>query len=287
MQAIYRKELKIFFCSPFGWVITAILLFFMGLFLSVYNLMTGDGDLAYAISSMELILAVLIPFLCMRSLAEERQNRTDRLLDSLPISLRDVVLGKYLSLVTLFLLPTGVSALYPLILSSMGNVSLPACYVAFLGYTLMSAAMIALCLFASSLFENRMIAALVGIALMLGFYFVDLLANLIPSSPTVSFLLCLLAIAGLCVLFFRACRQMTLTLMLAALFTVPTAILFALNRELFSGLVPRFLTRIDLYSRLGGFLYGHVDLSGVVFYLSFTAFFLLLTVQSMEKRRRV
>ncbi len=287
MLAIYRKELKIFFGSPFGYVITAILLFFMGLFVAIYNLMTGNGDISYALSAMQLVLIVTIPFLCMRALAEERHNGTDRLLYFLPISPRDAVLGKYLSLVTLFLLPTGISALYPLILSAMGNVSLPACYTAFLGYVLMANAMIAICLFASSLYENRILSAVIGIVFMLGFYFIDLIADLIPSSAMLSFVLCLLAAIGLCAWFYRVCRQSTLALLLGAILIVPTSVLFAVRQELFLGLVPNFLSRIDLFSRMGGFLYGRFDLAGVVFYLSMTAFFLLLTVQSMEKRRRV
>ena len=286
MQAIYRKELKIFFGSPFGYLITALLLFFMGLFVALYNLMTGSGEMSYALSAMQWVLIVTIPLLCMRSLAEERHNRTDQLLFSLPISVRDVVLGKYLSLLTLFLLPTGISALYPLILSSLGNVSLPACYVAFLGYVLMANAMIALCMFASSLTESRILAAVIGVALMLGVYFIDLVAELIPSTATVSFVICLLAAVGLSVWFWYSCKQLTLALILAALLILPTSILFVCRQTLFVGLVPNFLDRIDLFSRMGGFLYGRLDLGGVLFYLSFAAFFLLLTVQSMEKRRR-
>ena len=286
MQAIYRKDLRIYFGGLFGYAVAAILLFFMGLFITLYNLMTGSSDLSYALSSMQWVLIVLIPLLCMRAIAEERHSHTDRLLYSLPLSMWSVVMGKYLSLVTLFMLPTAISALYPLLLSAMGEVSLPVMYTAFLGYVLMSLAMIALCMFMSSLTEHPILAAVLGVLALLILFFIGSVASLIPTTAIVSFVLCLLAAVGLSALVWRATRQLTLGLICASLLILPTAILYASRTELFVGLVPDFLNSLDLFSRFNGFAYGRVDLSGVLFYISFTVFCLILTVQSMEKRRR-
>ena len=238
MFAIYRKEMKVYFSGMFGYFITALLLLFAGLFTVLFHFVFGYSQFAYTLTSMNWVLIVLIPFLSMRAIAEERHNRTDQLLYSLPIPMWEIVMGKFLALVTLFSIPTAVMAVYPLMLSAFGGISLPAAYGALLGYYLLGVALIALCLFISSLVENQILAAVLSLAALLVVYFISTFASLIPTLPVLSVI-----------------------------------------RDL--------LISLDLFTRFNGFTYGHLDLPTLVFYLSFAAFFLFLTVQSMEKRRRV
>ena len=286
MLAVYRKEMKVYFSGMFGYAVMAILLLFMGLFVAVYNLLSASADFSYALFDMQWVLIVTIPFLTMRAIAQERHNRTDQLLFSLPLSLCEVVLGKYLALVTLFSIPTAISALYPLLLTAMGSVSLPAAYTALLGYFLMACALIAVCLFVSSLVENQIVAAVLCVLTTLIFYFLSAVAALIPVSALVSFLLCLLAALGVAALIGYASKNLTVALITAVILVLPTSGLYIANAALFTSLVPNFLKSISLFDRFAGFSYGHFDIPGVIFYLTFTAFFLFLTLQSMEKRRR-
>ena len=285
MMAIYRKELRTYFGSLFGYLVVAILLLFMGLFVSVFNLIGQSADFSYPLLSMQWVLIITVPFLAMRSIAEERHNRTDQLLYSLPMPLRKVVLGKYGAMLTLFLIPTAVFALYPLILSGFGAVSMPSAYLALLGYLLLGAALIAICMYLSSLVENQIIAAVIGIAVLLLLYFMDTLSKVIPASPAVSFIICILAALGAGALLWRTTKNLNLGLLAAVLLVLPISVLYIVKGEWFSSLIPRFLTKIDLFSRFGGFTYGQFDLIGTVFYLCVIGFFLFLTVRSMEKRR--
>ena len=132
MQAIYRKELMLYFGGMLGWTVAAILLLFSGLFTAALHLMSGYSDFSLTLLAMQWVLIVTVPFLTMRSIAQERHARTDRLLYSLPLSTWEIVLGKFFAMLTVFLLPTAVTALYPLILSGMGEVSLPSAYAALL-----------------------------------------------------------------------------------------------------------------------------------------------------------
>ena len=171
MFAIYRKEMKVYFSGMFGYFITALLLLFAGLFTVLFHFVFGYSQFAYTLTSMNWVLIVLIPFLSMRAIAEERHNRTDQLLYSLPIPMWEIVMGKFLALVTLFSIPTAVMAVYPLMLSAFGGISLPAAYGALLGYYLLGIALIALCLFISSLVENQILAAVLSLAALLVVYF--------------------------------------------------------------------------------------------------------------------
>lgn len=285
MFAIYRKEIKLFFGGMFGYFTVATLLLFTGLFIAVFHLMQGYASFSYTLNAMQAVLLIVVPLLTMRSIAEERHSRTDQLLYSLPISLRDVVLGKYLAMLSLFAIPTAISALYPLILSAFGSVSLPTAYVSLFGYFLLGASMIALCMFVSSLVENQILAAVLSVLASLVLNFIDSAAVLVPSGALPSFLICILAAFGAAALLWHSTKNLNLGLAAALILVIPTAVIYLVKSEWFVSLVPDFLRAIDPFSRYAGFSYGRFDLTGTVFYLCFVIFFVYLTVRSMEKRR--
>lgn len=286
MFAIYRKELKIYFRTAFGYVMIALLLAFSGIFVTVFNMALSYADFAYSIGTMSMVLILIVPLLTMRSIAEERHTKTDQLLYSLPIRMSDVVLGKFFAMLTVFLVPTLMTALYPLILSSFGSVSLPAAYVSLLGYFLMGAALIALCTLISSLVENQILAAALSIGACLLFYFIKMLAAILPASEIFSFLLCLAGCLLIGVLVWRMTKSPLVGGVGAMILAIPTAVIYGIKPEWFLQLVPNFLTNVSPFSRLTGFSYGYLDVGGIVFYLSFATVCLFLTVQSMEMRRK-
>lgn len=285
MGAVYRKELKVYMSGMFGYFIIALLLLFMGLFVTLFNLVSGYSDIVYALAGMQWVLIVLIPFLAMRSIAEERHSKTDQLLYSLPLPMRDIVFGKFFAMLTVFAIPTAISALYPVILTSFGSFSLATAYVSLLGYFLLGISMIALCTFLSSLVESQILAAVISIAALLLIYFMDVITVLIPASALVSFVILAVLELGLALLLWAGTKNANLGIAAAVVLILPTALLYILKADLFASLIPNFLHAVDLFARFGGFTYGHIDLPGALFYLSFTAFFLFVTVRVMEKRR--
>ena len=287
MSAIYRKEMRIYLSGMFGWSVMAVLLFFLGLFTSVFNLLSGISGVSYTLTSMHWILIVLIPLLTMRSIAEERHARTDQLLYSLPIRQSEVVVAKYLAACTVFLLPTAVYALCPVILAGFGEVSLAAAYTALFGYILLGAALIAISLFVSSLVENQILAAVLSIVSMLVIYFMSSIATLLPTGALASFLLCVLAALAIGALVWNSTKNLSGGMAVSAVLILPISVVYIVNTDLFEGLVPNALFSLDLFTRFSGFSYGRFDLPATVFYLSLIGFFLFLTVRSMEKRRLV
>lgn len=285
MTAIFRKELRVAFSSMFGYFVVAILLLFMSIFTVLFNVLSGYPEFSLALSGMHLVLTVLIPFLTMRTVAEERHSRTDRLLYSLPIKMRDVVCGKFFAMLALFCIPTGIAALYPIVLSFLGEISLAASYVSLLGYVLLGAALIAVCMFVSSLVENQILAAVLSLTVTLLIYFADSIGVLLPTSPLASFVLCVLAAVGIGVLFWRVSKLLLLGCSVAAGLTLLLALLYIINGSWFESILPNLFARIGLFSQYAGFMYGYFDLTVCVLYLGITVFFLFLTQVSMEKRR--
>ena len=288
MSAIYRKELKIYFSGVLGFVIAALLLVFSGIFFTLTNLSQGYTDFLYTLDPMKLVLILAVPLLTMRTIAEERHSRTDQLLYSLPIRLTHVVLGKYFAMLTVFLLPTLVMGLYPLLMSYFGEISLASAYTALFGYFLMGAALIALCTLISALVESQILAGAISLVVCFAFWFLQWYSvGILPDGAVASFLICAAACLILGVMVWRLSRNLTVGLFGALIALIPTLLLFLIKKSLFERLVPDFLETVNLYSRVVGFFYGYFDVKGLLFYLTCIFVCLFLTVQSMDARRKI
>lgn len=182
MWAIYKRELKSYFHSFIGLLFIAVMLFFTGLYFSVYNLLNGYPYFSYVMSAVVFLFLISIPVLCMRILAEERRNKTDQLLLTSPVSVGGIVAGKYLALLTIFAVPTAVDCLYPLIMSLYGNVPLGEAYLAILGFFLYGAACIAVCELVSSVTESQVIAAVLGFAALFFGYMMSSICGVISAT---------------------------------------------------------------------------------------------------------
>lgn len=105
MIAILKHELRTYFHSLTAYLFGAFLLLFVGIGAMLYNLQAAVSNFEYVLSFSSLIFVVIVPILTMRVIAEERKQKTDQLLYSLPISTTKVVLGKFLALLVVYLLP--------------------------------------------------------------------------------------------------------------------------------------------------------------------------------------
>lgn len=102
MRAIYKRELDSYFHSMIGYVFIAFFFAFIGVYFMAYNLNYGYPIFSYVLSSLVFILLIAIPVLTMKSFSEDRKSRTDQLLLTAPVSLGQIVMGKYLAMVTAF-----------------------------------------------------------------------------------------------------------------------------------------------------------------------------------------
>lgn len=285
MTAVLKHELKSYFHSLTAYLFGAFLLAFIGVGTMLYNIQAAVSNFEFVLSFSSLIFVVIVPILTMRVIAEERRQKTDQLLYALPITTTQVVLGKYLALLTVYLIPLGVVSLYPLIFSRYGEVSLLTAYGSILAFFILGAALIALGMFLSSLTENQGFAAGIGIAvILLNYYSVRLSAYVSSTSIGSAIALCVLA-----VLLSAIVRYLTKNALLAygtcAVFLAAILAICFIDITKFTGLLPALMEKLSLFSRFSTFVNGVFDLTAIVYYLSVILFFLFLCVQSMEKRR--
>lgn len=184
MAAIYKRELRSYFHSFVGWLFLAATLFMMGIYFTVYNIMSGYPTISYVLQSMVFLFILTIPILTMRVLSEDRKYKTDQLILTAPVTVGRIVLGKYLALVTVLAIPTVLIGLTPLVLIRAGEFQTGISYTSLLGFFLYGCLGLAIGLFLSSLTESVVIAAVLTlIALFLG-YIMAGLCNMISSAGT-------------------------------------------------------------------------------------------------------
>ena len=107
MLAIYKRELKSYFTSMIGPIFIAVAVAFTGVYFMVYNLSVGYQYFSYALGSTLFIYILLVPILTMRSLSEERRSKTDQLLLTSPVTVGQMVMGKYLAMLTVLAIVIG------------------------------------------------------------------------------------------------------------------------------------------------------------------------------------
>lgn len=287
MRAVYRHELWGHICSLTGCVFGAFLLVFTGLFTVYYNLdqAAAQFELTLADPYMALVFVIAIPILTMRVIAEERKQKTDILLYSLPLSMTRVVLGKYLALLTVMAAPVVLMTLYPLLLSAYGPLHLPTALGALLGFFLLGAALLSMGLFVSSLTESQAVSAGLCFVVMLFNYFVADLAALVGHDASASYLAYAAVLLLLALILYRLTRSQWLSLALGLVSQLGLFIGYKQDTAAFAGSFSQLVSRLSVFERFYDFVLGILDLKSVLYMLSVCVLFVHLTVQTMEKRR--
>jgi len=165
MLSIYKRELRTYFYSPLAYVLSGIFVLVFALnFLSQVMSVSGisrfvfGGQLYFA----SFFLVMLIPILTMRTFAEERRAGTEVLLMTSPVSVPQIVIGKYLAALTVFLTMTACSLIFPAIISIKGHLFVSIAVSGYIGFILLGMAFVAFGLFTSSITESQIIAAVLG-----------------------------------------------------------------------------------------------------------------------------
>ena len=285
MTAVLKHELRSYFHSFTAYVFGAFLLAIVGIGAMLYNLQAAVSNFEYVLSFGTIIFVVIVPILTMRVIAEERKQKTDQLLYSLPITTTQVSLGKYLALLVIYLIPLAIISIYPLIFAQFGDVYLPTSYGSLVAIFIMGAALVALGVFISSLTDNQGLAAGIGIAIILFNYYSVSLSEYVSSTSfgSVIALAVLIFALGAIIRYVTRNEMLAYGIVLGLLAVV--CIMSYVDPSAFEGLLPDLMKRLSLFDRFNTFVSGVFDLTAIVYYVSVIVFFLFLSVQSLEKRR--
>ena len=193
MLSIWKRELQGYFFTPVGYVFMGVFLMLSSVIFYLTIMQSRSSDLLSFIGTMSYLWMLLCPVLTMRLLAEEKSRRTDQLLLTSPVSLPGVVLGKYLSAVTVMLFTVLLTGLFVLIVAIYGRVYPGELLTGYLGFVLQGCAFIALDLFISGCTSNQVTAMVAAF----GANFVVWMLDLIQSAVSIGWVNAILSFFSL------------------------------------------------------------------------------------------
>lgn len=286
MKAIYKRELKSYLHNMTGCIFIAFLTAFVGIYFMALNLNYGYPYFSYTLSGVLFIMIIAVPILTMRSFAEDRKNKTDQLLLTSPVNLGAVVMGKYLSMVTVFLVPVIVFCMFPLIIKSQGTAYLKVDYLCILLFFLLGCVYIAIGMFLSALTESQIIAVISTFGVLLLIYLWDSLAGFMPSSAMGNAAAAAILWLIVAAIVFQVTKNWVLGTAVGIVGIAALAAAYIAKSSIFENLISNMMGKLSLTAVFTDAVDNHLlDVSGIVLYLSVIGLFIFLTVQSIQKRR--
>jgi len=286
MIPIYKKEMRTYFTQMMGYVFLAFILLLIGLFFTLINLRSRDANFQHVLSNTTLFFLFLVPVLTMRLFAEEARHKTDQLLYTSPLSVTQIVLGKFFAALSLFLIAAVITFILPLMLSIFAdNMPMSRIIGSYVGWILVGVSCIAVGVFISVLTDNQIVAAAGTFAALFVMFLMDAFAMSMPTSTFASITFVVLVVIAVAGIWFNSTRNILSSVVVALIGVALVVGLYLFNNQVYDGIIVRALNWFSVYARYNRFALGILNISDIVYYVSFCALFIYLSINVIEKRR--
>ena len=286
MRAIYKRELRSYFHSMIGYVFIAFLVAYTGIYFLAYNLNYGYPYFSYVLSGILFVYLVAIPILTMRCFAEDKKNKTDQMLLTAPVSLFEIVLGKYLAMVTVIGIPNVIFSAFPLIIKAQGTAYLKVDYISIGVFFLLGCVYAAIGMFLSALTESQMIAFISTFGILLILYLWNGILSMLPSSAVSGLVGVLIILTLIVVYIYQMTGNIVIAGVIEAVGVIAGVVVYFVKSSLYENLLTKMLGRLALADVFTDITSNSiVDITGIALYLSLIVVFVFLTVQAIQKRR--
>jgi ABC-2 type transport system permease protein len=285
MSAVFLKELKNYFRTTTGYIFLGLFVLITGYFFVSQSIISLSPIYNDTLTGSLIMFLILIPVLTMRSFAEESRQKTDQLLLCSPVKITDIVVGKFLSALALYLIGIAITCIYPILLNTLCDVDFGMTAVGLLGYFLLGMCFIAVGIFISVLTDNQIVAAASTFAVI----FLLLMMDNLSSSAPLTMLASLIFVAFIVLIISGVVYSSTRNWGVAAIFALigftAMGVVYLAKSSLYDGVIVKVLGWFSVLARFENFYMGIISISDVVYYLTFSAVFLYLTVNTIEKKR--
>lgn len=284
MRAVFKREFFSAFHRLYGYITVAVMMLVSAILFTVYNLLYTSESIASVCAGMSVVAALVIPVMATNAFPSRKKEDTDATYDLMPVTSRDVVLGKYFASLAIVMLPNVLIACYSVFAGFFGNVDHFASYNSLLGLLLFEAAWLAVCTFIAKASRSRVISYVISYAVGIAWYFLAIVSVLIPTARIASLIGFGVCILIICVLLWLATRKLVLAIVSGIALAALLAVSYIVSPASFSGLVEAFIDELSLFAHFNSFSYGLFDIEGVIFFLAFGALFVFLAWRSYEKK---
>jgi ABC-2 type transport system permease protein len=187
---ICRREFKAYFNSPVAYFVIAIFLVMVGILFFIPFFTQDRVSMRDFFSLVPFLLVFFGPAITMRLIAEERRSGTIEMLITMPVRDMDVVLGKFLAALALFIVALLLTLPYAISISTLGDLDWGPVVGGYFGLLLLGSAYLSLGLLASSWTENQIVSFVIALFFSMFFLMVDRFMAFLPNAvaPVVEFI---------------------------------------------------------------------------------------------------
>ena len=268
IKHIFKKEFKAYFISPIAYIVISIFLLIIGwLFFSTFFL-NGQASLTRLFVLLPVTFAFIIPAVTMRLFSEEMNVGTYEIMLTLPVTFRDIIMGKFLAGVAFVGMMLAPTLFYAIFTSFLGKLDWGPVIGGYLGAMLLGAAFCAIGLFASSLSKNQIIAFIIGMSICFALtLLVDFILFFMPGAAVV------FIIIGLILMFiFLLASFMTRTYVTAFRIGTVISLVFTLISAFMyffvPGVIVKFLQYLSANYHFNNIAKGVVDTRDILYFIS-------------------
>ncbi len=284
MKAVFKREFFSAFRRLYAYITVALTAIIAGIFFTVYNLNFAAENIVSVLSTMSLVTALIIPVVAVNSYPSRKREDTDVIYDMLPLSSKDVVLGKYFASLCVTMLPNAVLLIYPLIAGMYGTVDHLTSYSVLLGLVLFEAAWLAVCTFMAKMAKSRVRAYVWCYATVIVWYLLAIVNVLIPTTNLASLIAFIVTALAVGVMLFFALRKWVICVCVTVILDAVLVLAYILYPDSFSGAFEGFVDTLSIFEQFNLFIYGVFNLEGVVYFAVIALLFVFLTWRKYQQR---
>ncbi len=285
MLEILNKELKSYFHSSASYIFLFVFLLISGLFFTLSNLMSGNGYYTNIVYSMIFIFLFLVPILTMGIIASETHEKTDQLLLTSPLKIWEIVVGKFLASTIVFFIAVIITFIYPIILKKLGSFPVGETIGAYIGFILLGLCFISIGIFISALTENQVTAAVGTFGTLFIIWILDWIGSGLPTSVISGVVFTEILVAIIALFLYYNAQNIIISVSAGIIGSLIVLAVYLKNKNLYDGFMVKFVDWFSLIKRYEPFNMGMLSASSIAYYISFCVFFILLTINVIDKRR--
>ena len=285
MLTIYKKDMHTYFTTLTGYIFMAAILLVGGIYCYMYNFYYGYASFEQSINNLPFFFVFLVPVVSAGIFTDEKRQKTEQLLYTLPLTSLQIVLGKYLALITILLIPLGILGTYPIIMSFFGEVNMVGAYCNLFAIFLLGAALCAICMFISSLSDSIIVSAILCFATMFVLYQMNAFSEGLTPSAKNSYIGFILVAVALAVFIWYMTKNIYIAVIPSLIIMIALNFLYQFSLGFVAGKLNLVMDNIAVFSKLDWFMNGVFDVNAVAYYLSIVALFVLFTIYTFERKR--
>jgi len=285
MTAIIKKEMKTYFHNMSGYVFLFFFVILTALFFMMTNVLQLNGEYFYTLINSTMIFMVMVPMLTMRLFAEEYAQKTDQLLYTSPVPTYSIVLGKFVAACLVLLIAMIITLIFPYLISSFGKLPVNRIAGTYIGFYFLGCSFVSIGMLVSVMTNNQIVAAVGSFALIFVFYMADSVINAIPSTREAGLVFAAVIALILSFMLYSSTKNIKAGIAAFAGLVLISAVIFLTSPSLYDGLAVKSLKWVSLMSHFQGFSLGILEVTDMVYYISFSLLLNFFTISIIEKRR--